>query len=535
MAKPDLRASIPKRQSAQSSILDFAPLRGDPPVDITRRPRRVDPNTVPKNKGSAENEENEEAHSRFVSWKAMYTATAKSVALMWIPMPIFGPFLGKITKHMNEHVLFAIGDDAEGEDEEAEPILSHFLQDKSRFAQAVSWISKSMEVTILVIIEFDILEHMDMQQRLRALGALVLVVLVIAACRMFSDILQQFRLFKSTQGLPPVVGEVLEELIPKQIIDARGTPDDPLADLPHRDREFVARACRDLLLLSWVCGGDFPDVQRQQLMTDKFRLSARSKIAVFACREYEAQENMATKIVAGSKSTASSKTTKTVDEPSEFRVTKALRDAAVLLALRESVEADIVCRQARAKAKQRAGELAYKAVQERCSELDQWAKAAARKQALEEARRRADEFKRRREYGHSESQEERRVKITLDVKTYGTARVTAQMNGLRILDAPRQFTGAAEAQATATLSWPEGGEPEASAVQLSGWHRADIAWSGAQPVEARRSTGVKRDADGGGGWGGGVCPGVGFSSLSLRGLRPSTLRRRCMEICTVAT
>lgn len=180
----------------------------------------------------------------FVSWKAMYMATAKSIALMWTPMPVFGALLGKTTLYLNQHVLLAFGEEAVGDSDDAKAIIHHFLEERSRFAQAIQWSSQAVLVIILVVIEFDLPDRLTPEERLRALGACVLVVLGIAVCRIISDMFEQLATFKSSQGLASCVEVILADLLPKHVVELvladRNSPNDPLRDFSDSDRQ---RSC----------------------------------------------------------------------------------------------------------------------------------------------------------------------------------------------------------------------------------------------------------------------------------------------------
>lgn len=117
-------------------------------------------------------------------------------------------------------------------------------------------------------------------------------------------------------------------------------------------------------------------------------------------------------------------------------VTQSLWDAAVILALRESVDYELVGKHAHVRATRGVHTLASKEAEARGVGVEEWVKDRARQQAFEEAVRRAKVFNGRHHYGRNESVPDRMVQLTLQVKTHGVARMSATMNGHAVLDAP---------------------------------------------------------------------------------------------------
>jgi len=369
-----------------------------------------------------------------VTWKAMYCATSKSIALLWTPVPVFGGLLSKGTNYFNAHVVFAFGIDSE-------PILSHFLKGKAAGVQALNWVSDALLFAILLLIEFDLLDRLSLEQRLRVLGACILVVIGIATLRIVTDIIQQLTAFKRSRGLAQNCEQLVVDGYLHEVLRDQGDgPDAPMFDLPEKDRKRVVYACRCLCELSWAKQGhkELPENHKAQLANSRWQSNRLAKVA-----------NYVAQLEANAKGDI---------EKSRL---KSHKNAAVAIVLRECAEPEIQRHRAREKVATMISEKAQADADDLRGYLEDFAQRKARKMIFDEAKCRATELKSRVQYGKHESADERVVNIKLQAEIRGTTRVTARplAGGKNLLDPPAQSTVSLHATVIAEITWAKRCDP----------------------------------------------------------------------------
>mmetsp|Transcript_44710 Transcript_44710/g.142666 ORF Transcript_44710/g.142666 Transcript_44710/m.142666 type:complete len:1047 (-) Transcript_44710:23-3163(-) len=423
-------------------------------------------------KGEKEDDASDDEESAgaadLVSWKAMYHATAKSIAVVWVPIPLFGSLMSKTTQYLNEHVFLAFGNDGGGPTGENERIITHMQEERAAGVQALHWISQASLVAILFIIEFDLLRGFDQESRLIILGSCVLSVLLLASVRMSLDVTQQFKTFKSGRGLIDAVEEVVKNDMCATIANQPGgEPGAPLRGLPEEDRRRLLLACRELLELPWCQQKRLPREQRTFLLSPRILASPRTQVAVFALK---ALDN------------------------NKAHVTDALTQASSILALHEASGPEIAWTRARLQAHKRACTLAEERARSRGAELQRWLEDQARAEASREARRRAEVFEERRQQGGDRAPGtpvgQRCVNIVLMAHTKGVVRVTAiwKKGEKVLLEKPREVAVRIDAEVEARIEWAPRNDPKtissAAVLIVRSWHKiGDVVSVAKAPVD----------------------------------------------------
>lgn len=405
-----------------------------------------------------EDERDISATADLVSWKAMYTATAKGISMVWLPLPLLGSLLSKTTTYLNEFVYLAFGSDGGNPSGDTSTMLKHFQEERPKSVQVLHWISQAALVFILLVIEFDLLSGLTLRQRLLLLGSCVLAVVVIASLRITLDISQQLQTYRSGKGLIESSEEILQNATLEAISDRPGNSSgDPLEGLPLQDTMKIAVACQELLELSWAKRGTLRREQKTFLVSAKLKGNPKAELAGYVLKAHANEKPY---------------------------VTQALVNSAVILCLHESADAEIQSGRAKLAAHKEALLVAEAGLKARGNELQEWLEEEVRWAVVVEARKRAGIFEKWMKSGSRAtlpSADQRCVKLVIKAFTTGTSQVTAVWMKSRktLMDKPREACATVEAEVEVSLAWPAQAKPSSIAAKdvevLRSWHKAHTA------------------------------------------------------------